>query len=130
MRKYFSILLLITYSFSVFQLNEYIKIPILVKHFQEHQQKNPKLDLTVFFQNHYSIKNSNDSDSDKDSRLPFKSNDGTCHFCLNIAFYNQIQTIVFENKLVLKSFKKPTFCYTFTFISDFHSAIWQPPKIC
>lgn len=130
MKKYFSIALLFIYSFSVFQLNEYLKLPVLVEHFYEHQQENPKLDIFSFFINHYSLENNQPKDTGKDNKLPFKSHNDTCCSNANVYFLNQIQNIVFENKSFFRSFKKPNFGFTFTFISKFNSTIWQPPKIC
>ena len=54
MKKYISILFIAIYLFSALQMNEYLKIPILVEHFNEHQLENPNLTLWNFICNHYS----------------------------------------------------------------------------
>lgn len=130
MKKYFSILFISIYLFSAFEMNEYLKIPILVEHFNEHQQENPKLSLWIFIMDHYSHGEVFDADYEKDMKLPFKSHNHSGCSCFNITFLAPILTFDFENKSFQNEFKKPNFVYTFSFISNFHSSIWQPPKIC
>jgi hypothetical protein len=128
-KKYASILFLSIYLFSVFQISEFIKLPLLVEHFVEHQREDPKLQLWDFLCMHYAHGEVKDADYDKDMRLPFKSHHSGCS-CSVITFLAPIQTFNFEYKTFLKERKKPSFGYTFSFISNFHSSIWQPPKIC
>ncbi|MBC7642228.1 MAG: hypothetical protein H7174_07810 [Flavobacterium sp.] len=106
-----------------------MKIPILVEHFNEHKQENPKLSLWAFIMDHYSHGEVIDADFEKDMKLPFKSHNSNCS-CSIITFLSPIQTFDFEQKSFTNEFKKPCFGYKFSFISNFHSAIWQPPKIC
>jgi hypothetical protein len=129
-KKYISILFISIYLFSAFQMNEYLKIPILVQHFNEHKQENPKLSLWNFICDHYAHGEVHDADYDKDMKLPFKSHSHSGCSCSIVSFCPQIQTYNFEYKSFLKEYKKPNFGYTFSFISNFHSSIWQPPKIC
>ena len=130
MKKYLSILFVSIYLFSAFQINEYLKIPILVEHFNEHQQENPKLSLWNFITDHYSHGEVFDADYEKDMKLPFKSHNHSGCFCSIVTFFAPIQSFNFENKTFFNEYKKPNFGYTFSFISNFHSSIWQPPKIC
>ena len=111
-------------------MNEYLKIPILVEHFYEHQQENPALSLWNFIKDHYSHGGVFDADYEKDMKLPFKTHHSGCGCTSIVTFFNPIQDFYFENKSILKEYKKPNFGYSFSFISNFHSSIWQPPKIC
>ncbi len=129
MKKLFSILFLSIYLFTAIQLNEYLKIPVLVEHFSEHKQENPKLSLWDFICEHYSHVEVFDADYEKDMKLPFKSNHSCCSCSSIFTFLSAIQTFDFENKSFQNEYKKPNFGYTFSFISNFHSSIWQPPKI-
>lgn len=128
MKKNISILFLLIYIFTTFQLAEYLKIPILVEHFVEHQQENPTLNLWTFIMDHYSHGEVFDADFEKDMKLPFKSHSSNCG-CTIVTFLSPIQIFDFDRKLFLNKFKKPCFGYKFSFISNFHSTIWQPPKI-
>ena len=130
MKKHFSYTLLIIYLFSALQLNEYLKIPILVDHFYEHQNENPKISLVEFLLEHYAHDDVLDADYDKDMKLPFKSHNHSSCACSNVTLCEQIYVYNFQNNNVISKFKKPNFRYTFSFISNFHSSIWQPPKIC
>lgn len=130
MKKQLSILFLSIYLFTTFQINEYLKIPVLVEHFNEHQQENPKLSLWNFIMDHYSHGEVFDADYEKDMKLPFKSHHSVCSCSSIITFFAPTQTFDFQNNTFLNEYKKPNFGYTFSFISNFHSSIWQPPKIC
>ncbi len=129
MKKQISILFLSIYLFSAFQINEYLKIPLLVEHFNEHKQENPKLTLWSFIMDHYSHGEVFDADYEKDMKLPFKSHNGNCN-CSFVTYLNPIQIFNFDYKIFSNEYKKPNFGYTFSFISNFNSSIWQPPKIC
>jgi hypothetical protein len=129
MRKCISILFLSIYLFTVFQINEFMKLPILVEHFIEHQQENPKLQLWDFLCMHYAHGEVKDADYDKDMKLPFKSHHSGCS-CSVVTFLAPIQSFNFEYNAFFKARKKRSFSYTSSFISNFHSFIWQPPKIC
>ena len=110
-------------------MNEFLKLPLLVEHFNEHKQETPKLSLWNFIMDHYSHGEVFDADYDKDMKLPFKSHSSSSN-CSIITFLTPIQNFNFDYKLFSKTYKKPNFNYTFSFISNFHSSIWQPPKIC
>lgn len=78
--------------------------------------------------NHYSHGEVFDADYQKDIKLPFKSHNHSCCSCSVITFLAPIQNFNFGYKFFYKKYKKPNFGYTFSFISNFHSSIWQPPK--
>ena len=48
------------------------KIPLLLKHFAEHQSLNQEITFADFLSMHYLGKDLNDNDDDKDMQLPFK----------------------------------------------------------
>lgn len=48
------------------------KVPLLLKHFAEHQSLNHEITFTDFLSMHYLGKDLNDNDDDKDMQLPFK----------------------------------------------------------
>lgn len=129
MKNYISILFITIYLFSTFQMNEFLKLPLLVEHFNEHKQENPKLSLWNFIMDHYSHGEVFDADYEKDMKLPFKSHHSGC-FCSVVTFLAPIQSFNFEYKTFLKERKVLNFGYAFSFISNFHSSIWQPPQIC
>ncbi len=130
MKKNISILFLSLYIFTTFQISEYAKLPILVEHFYEHKQENPKLSLLQFLSIHYSHGEVFDNDYDKDMKLPFKSHNTNCS-CTTIVLCTPIYNYSFSQNTFLTDFPKKTyFGYNFSFIPKFQSKIWQPPKIC
>jgi hypothetical protein len=128
-KKSISILFLSLYIFTAFQIGEYLKLPLLAQHFYEHQQENPKLNLFEFLSMHYTHGDVHDADYDKDMKLPFKSHHANCA-CSALVLFAPIQNYSFVYNLFCSDFPKPVFGYNFSFISNFHSSIWQPPKIC
>ena len=129
MKNYIIILFLSSYLFSTTQLCELLKINLLVEHYIEHTNKDKNLSLWNFLCMHYSGDNVKDADYDKDMQLPFKTLD-TCNYA-SINFCTPIQDFQFsESIFVTKHYKTPVYKYSFSFSSNFHSAIWQPPKSC
>jgi hypothetical protein len=128
-KKYIIIFLLCSYLFSVTQFNELLKLPKLVEHFIAHSQQNKVLSFSDFMSMHYAFEDIFDSDYDQDMKLPFKSN--TCVICFSAVYLcAPIPNFNFIAKRDAKEYKRPNFNYTFSFISNFHCSIWQPPKIC
>jgi hypothetical protein len=106
-----------------------MKLPLLVQHFYEHQKENPKLNLVAFLNLHYAQGEVFDADHEKDMKLPFKSHHTHCN-CSLIVFCAPIQNYSFIYNTFYNEFPKPLFGYSFAFISNYHSTIWQPPKNC
>ena len=128
LKKFIAILFLSIYLISLTELNQLVKLPLLVEHFIEHKEKDGNLSLIAFLNMHYSQTDVQDNDHDKDMQLPFKSHDG-CINSITIAFIpNNFEGLS----------TKPTFTETRSFSvyheeflqSTFLSSIWQPPKFC
>ena len=106
--------------------NEMSKIPALVRHFAEHQQKNPQISVLDFISLHFQDEKHHEEDHEKHTKLPF-------HHDYNGSVMNVVCT--FPIKFELKS---PLFLLSDTNISVseenlfFTSPsfdIWQPPKV-
>lgn len=124
MKKWVSILLLGFYLVSTTELDQLLKIPILIEHFKDHQKQNPSLTFFDFMQMHYDHPKK-DADYKTDRKLPFVSH--SIHFTsivtLNPIFHLAIKKGV---PIILKSeiSSKRVIDYVNT---PLHS-IWQPPK--
>jgi hypothetical protein len=128
MKNYIIILFLSSHLFSTTQLCELLKLDKLIEHYYEHTNKDKNLTLWGFLCLHYSGDNVKDADYDKDMKLPFKTLD-TCNYA-SINFCTPIQEFQFLKNFSIKLYKTPLYKYDFSFSSNFHSAIWQPPKSC
>ncbi|MCA0347875.1 MAG: hypothetical protein R2805_12755 [Flavobacterium sp.] len=127
MHRYIAICFLFLYAFSATELHEYLKLPQLVMHFNEHQQEEKDMTLWAFLCQHYAHGNVFDGDRDKDMKLPFKSND-----CSSAIVITTIPSILYFEILNNTSFfkkKTPNNFYTNSFCSINYGSIWQPPKI-
>ena len=128
MKKLVAILFLSIYLISTTELHQLAKIPLLIEHFEEHQQQNNQLTFFDFLNLHYSGEEKIDADHEKDMKLPFKSHDG----CISTFIAANIPPS-FSN-LVLKEFSESILSFPSRedcfLSSNYLSSIWQPPKKC
>lgn len=103
-------------------------MPLLVKHFIEHREKDKNLSLWNFLNMHYAGNDAKDADYDEDMKLPFKSHNGcVTSFIIGFLPANNMELIAKpvygEDKAYsdyVEKFLTPTYL----------SSIWQPPKSC
>lgn len=126
LKRIFAITLLSVYLISLTELNQLVKLPLLVEHFIKHKEKDSQLSLLAFLDMHYAHGDVKDADYDEDMQLPFKSHDK----CVNASFISFVpnnfddlsaKPVLTENKIYS--------VYSEQFIqSSYLSFIWQPPK--
>ena len=123
----FSIAILFSgiYLFSFTEFHEVIRLPYLLKHYQEHRQTNESADLLDFLLSHYGGKEHQDKHDHQN--LPF--NPGHCAHSGNPAPVSipdvfETRFEIYSEALSHQSEEPPSFVYT-----EFHFAIWQPPRV-
>ncbi len=128
MKKYVSIVLLFFYVFSMTEVHQLLKAPILVEHYLEHKSEDKSLTLISFLEMHYLNGFTKDADYEKDMKLPFKTTQDNC--------FNAVVLLPTPEKFELNgdvygdNFKSTKILQkNQIFISNYLSAIWQPPKI-
>ena len=99
----------------------------MVQHFMEHKEKDENLTLREFLCIHYQDSDVPDDDHEKDMKLPFKSHTSNCS--CSIVFYPLLQEFKIKPLIKYRRHKQTLFSYSFFYSSNFHSFIWQPPKI-
>ncbi|SFU64064.1 hypothetical protein SAMN05216480_1118 [Pustulibacterium marinum] len=81
---------------------QFVKVPTLVKHFVEHQQRDTSITFYDFLALHYWGHDLNDNDQDRDMQLPFKKIDHST-YQLVLPFINvthqTVSTYSFTSKL-------------------------------
>ncbi len=128
LKKSVAILFLSVYLISATELQQLVKLPLLIEHYQEHKQKNRNLSFVDFLNMHYSQQQELDADYDRDMQLPFKSHDGCSTSFLSV-FLNGATTEL-PNKTAFSASVQFS-AYTDNFLSQAYLAsIWQPPKSC
>lgn len=128
MKKWFSITMLLIYVFSMTEMHQLLKAPLLVEHYFEHKSENKGMTIISFLELHYLNGNVFDKDYEKDMKLPFKSVQETCYSQVLIIPSSGFEIpAVHSFCLELKS--KETIKRSQVFISNYFSSIWQPPKI-
>jgi hypothetical protein len=128
MRRIFALAFLTIYMFSATELHQFLKLPTLVDHFSEHKHKDSSITLWKFLCIHYAHGNVKDGDYDKDSKLPFKTNDN-CNSTNHITILPE-QKFCFNTILVSSEKKVLNKFYPSFSNSTYLEAIWQPPKFC
>ncbi|NCP84757.1 MAG: hypothetical protein GW823_07645 [Bacteroidetes bacterium] len=78
MKKHLLILLLtIVYLTTTTEFKQFLKLPVLVKHYIEHNLSSEQVGVIDYILIHYSEELVNDGDSDRDMQLPFKDSSHT-----------------------------------------------------
>lgn len=106
---------------------EFLKVPILFKHFIEHKSLNQEISFTKFLYQHYQDDDGDDNDNDRDKQLPFKSiepfnvavNTGLIY---NSSIKFKLAPLVSKADLQFANYQD------LKIPSPFLSTIWQPPK--
>ena len=56
-------------------LQQVLRLPVFIEHFQEHRALNSHISLSAFVVLHYFSGNQKDADYDRDMQLPFRASD-------------------------------------------------------
>jgi hypothetical protein len=114
--------------FSATAAREFVKLPLLVLHYYEHQQEEKDNGVLSFLVLHYFIEDGTDKDAADDSKLPFKSAENINPVSsivlpsLPVAGKNLIPAVISNTKF---------FPHNDAFIaSQYLASIWQPPRHC
>ncbi len=125
-KRIFAISLLCITLFSQTEFYQFLKLPILFKHFTEHRANNHSISFAEFLVIHYVNPDQNDADHDRDKQLPFKSNDCIQSSLLTV-FIPANYSIEITAPAVLSIQPAPAMA---DWVPSIHVAdIWQPPRI-
>lgn len=126
MKVFISRLLLTIYLLSATEFNQLLKLPVLVVHFQEHQQKNASISFFQFLQQHYGVDHADDGDTERDNQLPFQSHDTCGSFQAPIYLFLTFVPLTPNVTILLK--EKTSFYSDSYLLSAYLDSIWQPPQ--
>lgn len=124
MKRLAVFLFLTSYLLCATELNQLLRIQVLVEHFLEHRQLKKDITFLEYLSNHYSNEES-DNDDQRDRQLPFKSTQSQLLFINEYVANNSEGIPVCFTSLIntLNSqYKNPDLG------SEYSSNIWQPPK--
>ena len=125
MKKPLFITLLLAYLFSATEMQQFLKLPLLFEHYNEHKALNQNISFFDFLSIHYYNVQEHGTEHETDQKLPFKSLAGS-HF-LNLPGGYQ------STPLSPEPLASPAFYFQFTgepaICLSFHNNIWQPPKL-
>ena len=122
-----TISLLVVFMLSNTELHQFIKLPVLIHHYIEHQSQNANESLLVFLTEHYNENSSHSSENNKDHHnLPFKTHD--CTAAHSFAVYTSHPDLSIAEPVTVSS-KIPVPANVAFIPSAFLCNIWQPPKI-
>lgn len=111
--------------FTNVEFHQFLKLPVLVKHFHEHKQEDPSISFWAFIKMHYNGKVVIDDDYQRDQQLPLRDAT-TCQLLVSTVFEcHQVSyeiIIPAENTKVFLPYQEK---------NNSHSAsfdIFQPPR--
>lgn len=78
MKRWGAILLLCIYTAGATELEQLLRMPLLVQHYIQHRAENPQITIAGFLTIHYVEPQPFDSDYEEDMQLPFKQADEHC----------------------------------------------------
>lgn len=126
MRGRLAILLLALYTCSIIHLDELLKLPKLLAHFQTHHCTDPSMSFTDFLGLHYTMDQFQQNDYEEDMKLPFKVPQNCMN---NFSFFVQNVKRVFTNGPVPTEYLTSIHMDNFnTGSAVFSNAVWHPPK--
>ena len=128
LQKHLAILILFCYLCSATELSQLFKLPLLFEHYKEHQSEDPSLSFLTFLKLHYfdDMNNSQDNDSEKDMKLPFKHSNISSAFSMISTV--QKSAVNFDSKWAAANENKNTGKGQEFIPSQLLADIWQPPK--
>lgn len=77
-------ILILLINFNSCFLGQLLKVPVLIEHYAEHQQRSGNLSFSDFIAMHYLGQDIDDNDDDRDMQLPFKKVDSHSHYMVYI----------------------------------------------
>jgi hypothetical protein len=120
-----TILLSITLLGSVMDLHDFVKLPRLIEHFQQHQIKNASVSFVDFLNLHYGseAERHDKEEHHEHEDLPFKSPDCTfAHTVTLIPVFDAPELSTLVCNVSYSNFYQSTFSF------DYSQFIWQPPR--
>lgn len=125
MKKIIIIISLVSIVFSATELYQFLKIPVLIAHYIEHQDKETDMGIVEFFTLHYSKAIADDEDADRDMQLPFKTHE--CHGQSIVAIELRDEPLPLQSPLHEVRLVR-ILCNDDATPLNFPHDIWQPPR--
>lgn len=127
MRKSSIIFFLFLYLFSSTAFSELLRVPLLIEHYSEHQEKEKSISFSDFLRMHYL--DHEDHKDDADSDLPFQSHSGSEMVYWYVPLVQFNTNCFLANQSFNDQFEKMKMDPADSFLSSsFLSSIWQPPR--
>lgn len=123
MSKTFLYILVVIISFNNLFIEQFIKIPVLFEHFEEHQMRNSKIEVLDFISMHYLGNDIDDNDQDRDMELPFKKiNIQSSSFVFIPSPIVNIQISIFNHPIERNSLFKDNL-----YLNSYLNSLFRPP---
>ncbi|MBL7811885.1 MAG: hypothetical protein JNL57_06640 [Bacteroidetes bacterium] len=124
MKRGISVLLLSVYFFTATGFSQLVRLPVLLHHYLEHQEKNENTGFGEFLSLHY-LEDTQDKDLHHDhERLPFKSQHILVPCVQHASAIQQLNLC--EPHLAVK--QVPAIPQDDIYAAPFSGKIWQPPR--
>ncbi|MDY3318419.1 hypothetical protein PG637_03255 [Riemerella anatipestifer] len=118
---------IICYLISFSEVREVFKLPILLEHFIEHRNDNPKMSFGQFITLHYLSGDVHDDDYEKDMKLPFKSQNQNISASIVLAMPTSFDFKIKSSKIYKET--SQNFGYSDSFTIDNSDLVFHPPRL-
>lgn len=126
LKRFFTILLLLTFLTSGTELYQLFKLPFLVEHFLKHKEEDGGISFFDFLSLHYTGQVKYDEDYDSDMKLPFKTCSHGESMVIN-AVVPQLKTALSVKECFV--LKNEFYLSDISYLpSSYLGTIFQPPK--
>jgi hypothetical protein len=115
------------YLASATEARELLKMPLLIKHYQEHKAGKSEISFTEFILVHYINLEEHGAEDAHDHSLPFKAHDN-CH-TLSLLLGGWPAFSGYALKPTVQELEEKVFHECNTCCFSFSAPIWQPPKL-
>ena len=125
MRKIGAIFLLAIYMLCFSEMQQFLKIPVLIQHYTEHKAGDPSINFFDFIAIHYTGIFEKDADYQRDQQLPFRTSEcmvysiSICE-CPSMQIMVHPENPVIENQFLLQNEMNRSFLCA--------QDIFQPPR--
>jgi hypothetical protein len=92
-KKAVAIFFMSIYMLSFSELHQFLRIPVLIQHFVEHQHKDHSISLLAFLSEHYIHQYIHDEDYQRDQQLPFRHSE-CCVSYATVCCESPVNTII------------------------------------
>lgn len=126
MKKMFVLFMILVINMPAETAHAFSFVPEFISHYNHHNQEHHELSFIDFIGEHFSVGHHEGSKHHEQDECPTKHDHAVVSFTFVVEKKATFEAITENNTFFAEKTPVPPYQ---TFFSEFHSAIWQPPKL-